>query len=248
MSGVRPRPVNASGVFCLDSLRRPGRHKRGSARFGSDPRGSFGYWARSGLIPLIAGGDGDDDDKGKGGEKGGEGEKKGDGSPGGQTPPKPEEKVFSQAQVDAIVTDRLQRERDKNKADADKAAREAADRAAAEQGEFKKLAEQRQARVTELEAQVAESDAVKAKADRYEAALTAHLETQRKDLPKHVTELLDKLDPVDQLEWIAKHRDELGGGTTRTGPPASPRSNGQTNGKAGEIYDKLRATGSFRPL
>lgn len=61
------------------------------------------------------------------------------------------------------------------------------------------------------------------KATRYETALTAILETERKGLAKHVLELLDNLDPAAQLEYIAKHRDTLR-------PQSPPDINGASKG------------------
>lgn len=62
------------------------------------------------------------------------------------------------------------------------------------------------------------------KATRYETALTAILETERKGLARHVLELLDNLDPAAQLEYIAKHRDTLR-------PQSPPDINGASTGK-----------------
>lgn len=41
--------------------------------------------------------------------------------------------------------------------------------------------------------------------ERYEAALKAKLEVERNGLPEHITKLLDKLDTVDQLAYIAEN-------------------------------------------
>lgn len=47
------------------------------------------------------------------------------------------------------------------------------------------------------------------KAERYERALTGYLETEREGLPEHITALLDRMDPVDQLEWIRTNREAI---------------------------------------
>lgn len=86
--------------------------------------------------------------------------------------------------------------------------------------EWQALAEKRQAAVDELKP-------YKDTAERYKGALTAILSAQRGNLPGHVIELLDKLDPVDQLEYIAKHQKELAA-------PVAPQINAAApNGAAG---------------
>lgn len=67
------------------------------------------------------------------------------------------------------------------------------------------------------------AQATAAMATQYETALKAMLETERKGLPKPTLELLDKLNPADQLEWIAKHKAEM------TRPPA-PDTNAANRG------------------
>lgn len=123
-------------------------------------------------------------------------------APGGDTTEKSGEKLFTQEELDRIVTSRLERERAK----ADEATRKAKEAAEAkaleEQQEYQKLAEQRAGKIAELEPQ-AES------AKRYQDALTKLLATEKTGVPEHVLALLDKLDPVEQLEWIAANREKL---------------------------------------
>jgi hypothetical protein len=107
---------------------------------------------------------------------------------------------------------------------ASKAQAQAAEAAEAERlakaQEWQTLAEKRQAALDELKP-------YKETAERYKGALAAILATQRGNLPGHVIELLDKLDPVDQLEYIAKHQKELAA-------PAAPQINAAApNGAAG---------------
>lgn len=224
----------------MQSTRRPGRHKRGSD---DAIRWPGGLWVGARYIRPIAGAEsappkaGDDKPENDG--------KDGDGTQGDK--PKPEDQPkFTQAQLDAIIADRLAREKAASERAAEKTRREAEERTAAEAGEHKKLAETRQERITALEGELAEAQTHKERADRYEAALTAHLDAQRKDLPKHVTELLDKLDVVDQLEWIAKNREQVVGAAGKNGPQASPRANGNPAADAvEENRKKLAATGAY---
>ena len=71
-------------------------------------------------------------------------------------------------------------------------------------------------------------------AERYKGALAAILATQRGNLPGHVIELLDRLDPVDQLEYIAKHQKELAA-------PNAPQINaGTPNGQPAEVSSEAK--------
>jgi hypothetical protein len=196
-------------------------------------------------LPPIAGAEGEPAGEGDKGQQS-ENPAEGNGSPGDKPKPDTEPK-FSQADLDRIVAERLQRAQAKADSDAAKARREAEEAAAAEKGEYQKLAEQRAQRITALEAQVAEAGTVQQRADRLEAALTAHLTAQRKGIEdKGVLELLDKLDAADQLEWIAKHGATAAGGQ-RPGIPASPRPNGhRPEQKADLAYDRMKAAGLGR--
>lgn len=73
-----------------------------------------------------------------------------------------------------------------------------------------------------LKKQVEELSPKATQADRYEQALQAHLDAQRKGLPAHITALLDKLDAPDQLTWIAENRESLTAPAVSTSSPANP--------------------------
>ena len=132
-----------------------------------------------------------------------------------------------QQRIEADLKVRLERERKKSEAAADKARKEAEDAALETQQEWQKLAEQRQTRITELEPLQAQMETAEATIERYKGALTSMLEAQRKDLPAHILSLLDKQDPVDQLEYLAANADELRP-QGRQGIPATPKANGTT--------------------
>lgn len=100
--------------------------------------------------------------------------------------------------IEAIVAQRLAVAQAQQAAEAE-AARQAA---LAEQGQHQQLAEERARRIAELEP---EAQA----AARYRAALEAQLTASKKDLPPHITALLDKMDPADQLEYLAANADAL---------------------------------------
>lgn len=90
----------------------------------------------------------------------------------------------------------------------------------AEQNEFKTLAEKHAARLAELEP-------LQGKAERYEAALTKLLAEQKKGLPAYVLPLLEKLDPAEQLEYIAAHASEFA-------KPTPPNINATDQGGTGQ--------------
>ncbi len=135
---------------------------------------------------------------------------------------KPEPQIFTKEHVEALVKERLDRAERKA---AEKAAkeREAAEAAGlAEQQKFKELADKHAAKVAEIEPQLA---TVAEKAERYEKALTGYLGALRKTVPANILTLLDKLDVVDQLEWIGANADKVAAPTTQ-GIPATPKPAG----------------------
>jgi len=107
-----------------------------------------------------------------------------------------------QAEYEAVLKDRLERQKAQFKAAQDKAAEDAKAATLKEQGEFKALYEAEQARAADL---AAKADA----AARYEAALTRHLKALREGLPEHILMLLDAKDPAAQLEFLSEHGDKI---------------------------------------
>lgn len=108
----------------------------------------------------------------------------------------------------------------------------------AQQQEWQKLAEKRQAALDEMKP-------YKETAERYKGALAAILEAQRANLPGHVVELLDKLDPVDQLEYIARHQVELARPAppnTNAAAPNAQRPPEDAEAKAQELRQRFRIT------
>lgn len=152
---------------------------------------------------------------------GGEGDKKPD--PAQEGGDKPEEKKFTQKEIDVIIADRLAREKKNQEAAAEKARKQAEEDALVKNQEYQKLSDERGKRVAELESQVSELTTVREQADRYKGALEKYLVAEKKDLPKHVLTLLEKLDPIDQIEYIAANRAELGKTQEQVkGVPPSP--------------------------
>lgn len=130
-----------------------------------------------------------------------------------------------QAEVDRMLKERLERAEVKATEKARKAAEAAEAEAAAKNGEWKALAEKRAVTLAALEAEkgtlAEEMAAQKTTLARYEKALGAHVEAQSADVPDGVKALLNKLDPVERLEWLAANRETLVQ-QTRQGVPPTP--------------------------
>ncbi|HEY3310564.1 MAG TPA: hypothetical protein VGK00_02885 [Anaerolineales bacterium] len=126
------------------------------------------------------------------------------------------EKVFTQADLDRIIKERLEREKTTREKAAAKAKEEA-------EAEGLKKSEEWQSLAKRLEARVGELEPASEQVTRYKSALDKYLEAEKKDLPKHVLVLLEKLDPVDQMEYLSANRDDIGKASKGgEGVPASP--------------------------
>jgi hypothetical protein len=132
--------------------------------------------------------------------------------------------LFSQADVDRIVKDRLERE----KAAREKALAKARDESEAEalkkNQEWQTLAERNAAKASELQAKLGELEPLSDQVVRLSGALEKYLEAEKKELPKHVLVLLEKLDAVDQMEYLAANREAIGRPGRVEGVPASPNA------------------------
>lgn len=103
--------------------------------------------------------------------------------------------------------------------DADAAAKQAEELALAEKQEFKTLADKRQSELDALKPQAE-------KATRYETALKKLLDTERSGLPAYILPLLDRMEPDEQLAYIAEHRETLRP-ASKDGIPGTPGGNRQ---------------------
>ncbi len=137
------------------------------------------------------------------------------------------EKTFTQAELDTIIKDRLAREKATSEKAQAEAAKKAADEAAAKNGEWQKLAEARAAEIAEANSKLSELESAKARLAEYESAIKLQADAAKKDLPAHITSLLDALPPVKQIEWLAKNADALGKRPTQTIPATPPPASGK---------------------
>lgn len=145
-----------------------------------------------------------------------------DNASGGQSTTTPEnsgkqERLFSQAEVDHFITERLERERKQAQKEADKAKKEAELVSLAEQQKFQELAQKRQERVLELEGQLTDQEALTAKLTKFEKALASYRDALLVNVEEKYKPLLKNMDVADQLEWLAAHA------TTPADPAQPPR-------------------------
>jgi len=143
----------------------------------------------------------------------------------------PTGKTFTQAELDAIIKERLTRAEEATKRETEKAARKAEEEAAAKNGEWQKLAESRQAEIDNTAKRLAELEPYQTQAQRYKDALEKHLSGMTEKLPEHVKELLKGKDPVEQIEYLTKFGPALG---VKNGVPPTPPDN-QTSVPQSEV-------------
>lgn len=146
--------------------------------------------------------------------------------------PEAPEGYVSQDKLDAIISERLDREREKWKAkleeEREEQKRKAEEERLAEQEKWHDLAEQRQERITQLEVQAGEVPVLQERIDQLEETLNGYLEAQRDGLPDAIIALLDKMDVVEQLAWISENAGELVGDDRQRLPGApKPRGKGE---------------------
>lgn len=174
--------------------------------------------AGAGAAPAVESTNGNPTDNGAGGS---------DVEKAGKDKPKAEV-AFSakqQALVDMLVGEARLKEREKARADLEsetsKARKKAEQDALKEKEDFKTLAEQREAEIIELRKQLDELTPFKDSATKYETALKDQLEAVKKSLPKHLLPLIEKLDPIEAMQYIEEHRKELGAKLEHV-PPTPP--------------------------
>lgn len=159
------------------------------------------------------------------------------GDNGGNEPPK----LFTQDEVNRIVKDRLDRERQKAKDDRKKADDDAEAKRLEAQQEFKQLADKRQERILDLEAQVGTLEQITSERDELQTALQGYLDKERDGLPEHILSLLNDLSPVKQLAWISANRASLG---KQNGRGIEPTPKGQSDPR---ISDEERRKVAWKP-
>lgn len=118
-------------------------------------------------------------------------------------------------------------------AEAEKKAKADEDARLAEQGKFKELSESQAKTIADLQKVVEESKPITTQLEKYKQVVKAYLDAEKKIVPDIYAPLLERLDPVEQLEWIAANKDKL---AHTDGVPPTP--NGKGNKKLNEAQEK----------
>lgn len=159
---------------------------------------------------------------------------------------KGDEPKFTQAQLDAILADRLAREKASSQKQQEEAERRTKEAALEQNKEFEKLANERKTAAEQLDAKVKELEpkleTLTKRAEAAEAAVSDFVKAEMESLKlsEAIKDALRPMAPVEQLKWITKHKGELtksGGGL-----PSSP------DGKSGgsNIPDEQRRAQTAR--
>lgn len=160
---------------------------------------------------------------------------------GGDTPPETGkgkgEKTFTQAELDAIVADRIKRQEESAKKKAKIEADKAAEAQLAEAADWQKLADKRAEDLKAANDQLAALEQEKAKAEKYGQSLSTYVEKLSEGLPESILALLEPMDAADKLSWLSTNAAQFieegdaaeEPAADRTKIPATPKpSNGKT--------------------
>lgn len=185
----------------------------GSAGAGAGSGGSGSGTGEGSGSGEGSGGDGSGGD-GSGGD--------GDGSGSGVDVNSPAFKAAVAEAVEATVKDRLARDRQARETTAEREKREAAAQALKDNQKFEELSKTQEAQLTEATATIAtlttERDGLAERLKAADAAIGAILTTQKKDLPKHITALLERMTPAEQLSYLADNAEDIKRGATSAVP------------------------------
>lgn len=151
--------------------------------------------------------------------------------------------VFTQADIDRIVKDRLAEEKRRQEARDKKLQEEADARRKAEAGQFQELAQQREAQLTQT---AAELEATRQQLAAYEAMLSASYEARLKALPKdarRAVEGIPGLSVAQRLAWLEENAALF----VKTPPPDINTGATQSGPQAGEMteQDKQRLASKY---
>lgn len=128
---------------------------------------------------------------------------------------------FTQEDVDRIIRERLAEEKRRNETQAEKIKRQAEDEAKAKQGEYQALAEQRAARIAELEP-VAEQNT------RLQELMERQIKDRLKNLPEEIRAMQPDGDVLARFDWLSKAEAAAAKlqAARSPGTPPGPKGNG----------------------
>lgn len=142
--------------------------------------------------------------------------------------PKEEPKAFTQAELDFIVKERLERERKKAEKIAADAKAKAEEETLAKQQEWEKLALKREADNATLRGQLDELqptlEQTKARIAALEKALSSQVAALTEGLDEGIVTLLKNRPVEEQLVWLSEYRANLPAKNGARGIPATPKA------------------------
>ena len=174
-----------------------------------------------------------------------------DKSNGGEEQGGEPETKFSQADVDRIVSERIQRERDKAERDAQEAQRKAEEEALQKRQEFEQLATQRGDRITALESELktttAKLEESQSRIQELETLIANDVKAQidTLELKASTAQLLERLSVTERREWLNEHREEYAK-ATRKGARPSPEDKGRKEPHKPDEADAARRQEYYR--
>lgn len=133
------------------------------------------------------------------------------------------ERTFTQAELDRIVTERLERAQRTAEAEQARIQREADEARLTEQNEFRTLAEQRAERIVELEAAAGQVTTLTEERDNALAVVRELVAGELEAAPDYVRDAIAERGPVEQLRYLNQHRDKWSNPTTPRGTPPGTR-------------------------
>lgn len=185
-----------------------------------------------------------------------EGKNTDDSAKGKDTPPKLEdaEKKFTQADLDRVAAKTREEEKTKAKAAKDKEEKERLAAQAEEQGEFKKLADDRQAELDDLKPKL---ESATAEIAQYKSTVADIVKAELKALPEEVRDMSpgkyddDKTltNPLDVLAWLPKGKklaDALNSVSGVKVPKPAPRANGDKPNPDADRLARAAARQAYR--
>ena len=164
------------------------------------------------------------------------------------------DKKFTQEDLDRIAKKTRKEEQDKAKAVKDKEEKERLEKQAKEQGEFEKLATDRETELNQLKPQL---ESATAEIERYKSTVAEIVRVELKSLPEEVRDISpaqyadDKslTNPLDVLAWLPKGKalaEKLNGSSATKGTPVSPRANGAKSNPDADKQARAAARQAYR--
>lgn len=149
--------------------------------------------------------------------------------------PKPEgdgEKRFSQAELDRIIGERLERERERAKAEAAEEQRKAEEaarkKALKEQEDFQALSESQAAEIAEKDGRITALEASEARVTELESRLEKIVEARLEKVEEGYKTLLKNMTVEERADWIEANP-KLVANSAAGGSPATPEPAGSPN-------------------